>query len=370
MKLRLIQPLYPGQCASSTCSTRWKAHQGQIGYNPEGRKGFKCYCYKCAIKLLGIEPEDSEPEIPTGRQRQDVPEYETPTTDRDEFGNTTDEDAHASETNLPEGRADNELYRELFPDSATPESETEPLEADAAGRQHEMFEDLLKIASAKDHHGYRLNGWIAGPAGSGKTSAAKAVADVLELPFAFIGAITQTYGVFGYRDAKGDYARTPFREIWENGGVFLFDDFDASDPAVAVELNALLANGHCAFPDGIVPRHPDCFIILSANTWGHGATSEYVGRAKQDAAFLDRFVRLPWDYDKRLEASLAPDHKDWVRRVQHLRTRVRAKGLKVLVTPRATVFGAALLRVGFSQERVEQLTVAAAMTPEQWASVQ
>ena len=67
--------------------------------------------------------------------------------------------------------------------------------------------------------------------------------------------------------------------------MFLFDDFDASDPVAAVEANEPLANGTCAVLDGMIPRHPDTITILTANTWGHGATNDYVGRMKQDGAF-------------------------------------------------------------------------------------
>ena len=38
-----------------------------------------------------------------------------------------------------------------------------------AGLQHNLFPKLVKMLSAKDHKGHRLNVWISGPAGTGKS---------------------------------------------------------------------------------------------------------------------------------------------------------------------------------------------------------
>jgi cobaltochelatase CobS len=239
-----------------------------------------------------------------------------------------------------------------------------------AGVQHKQFPILLKMMNATDHKAHRLNIWIAGPAGTGKTSAAEKAAEVLGLDFASTGALTESYKIFGFiAPGTGVYVPTPFRKIWEFGGVFLFDDCDGSDPTVLVELNNALANGGCTFPDGYVKRHKDCVLILTANTWGHGATNEYVGRMKQDAAFLDRFpARIFWDIDEDLELATAPDTK-WTKRVQQVRANVKAKGVKVLVTPRASYGGAALLAAGLSWEETEASALKGAMTLDQWNSV-
>ncbi len=239
-----------------------------------------------------------------------------------------------------------------------------------AGIQHKLFPRLVKMLSARDHKNHRLNIWIAGPAGTGKTSAAEHAAHGLNLDFASTGALTDSYKVFGFiSPGTGLYVPTPFRRIWENGGVFLFDDCDGSDPAVLVELNNALANGGCTFPDGYVKRHPDCCIVLTANTWGLGATNDYVGRMKQDAAFLDRFAKLFWPIDEDLELATAPIEA-WTRRVQEIRANVKTKGLKVLVTPRASYYGAALLQAGLTQEEAEESCLKAAMSDDQWRSVQ
>jgi hypothetical protein len=236
------------------------------------------------------------------------------------------------------------------------------------GIQHVKFADLLQACSATLSDGHHLNVWTVGPAGSGKTTAAANVAKALGLPFYFIGSIDTQYALSGFMDANGKVVYTPFRKAYENGGVFLFDEVDGSSPNAVLAFNAALANGHCAFPDGVVERHKDFVCIAAANTWGLGATNDYVGRMKQDAAFLDRFVQCDWSIDEALETATCPN-PTWVKRVQSVRKRIKDLGVKVIVSPRASYFGAALLAAGMSQTQVEKMTLRKAMTDEQWQSV-
>lgn len=236
------------------------------------------------------------------------------------------------------------------------------------GEQHCQLPDLLTTLHARDHKGYALNVWVAGPAGSGKTTAAEVAAAALNLDFAFDGVMDQAYSLLGYKDAKGEYQGTHFRRIYEKGGVYLKDECDADAPGVGLAINAAISNGQCSFPDAIVKRHPKFHFIASANTWGHGANGEYVGRAKQDGAFLDRFVHLAWDYDEKLEKSLAGNDA-WVGRVHKTRAKVRELGIKVLVTPRASILGAALLRAGLTEAKVVAMTLRRGMSDDQWNRV-
>lgn len=243
------------------------------------------------------------------------------------------------------------------------------LEVRDVGMQHEMFETLLHACNARTPDGHRLNVWLKGPAGSGKTTAARNVAKALGLMFTFNGAISTEYALTGFIDASGRYNRTPFRDAWEHGGVYLFDEVDSSNPNAVLAFNAALANGVFAFPDGIVPRHPDCVIIAGANTAGNGASSEYNGRFKQDAAFLDRFVYLEWGVDEKLESAISPNAA-WTERVQSIRAKVTERGVKGhLVTPRATVYGAALLAAGLSQKQVEAMVLRKGLSDEVWNNV-
>ena len=70
-----------------------------------------------------------------------------------------------------------------------------------------------------------------------------------------------------------------------------------------------LANGYMAFPHETIDRHPDFRIIAAANTWGKGADLQYVGRNALDAATLDRFDNIFFDYDRKLEECLYPSEE-------------------------------------------------------------
>jgi hypothetical protein len=233
------------------------------------------------------------------------------------------------------------------------------------GHKHPRFAALLKAATSRMANGYAPNVWIAGPAGSGKTHGGHMLANALGASFHLNGAISMPHELLGFIDAGGTYHGTPFRDAYENGGVYMFDEVDGSDNAALLALNAALANGHCAFPDKSVTRHKDNIILASANTWGLGATADYVGRTKIDAAFMSRFpVRLAWDYDAALEVAIS-GNESFARRVIAARERARAAGLKVLIDPRASQAGAALIANGMSETEAADFTYLANLTTEQ-----
>jgi cobaltochelatase CobS len=227
------------------------------------------------------------------------------------------------------------------------------------GRTHKEFETLVRIVNTRVQ-GRRLHAWLVGPSGSGKSYLAAQVAEAVELPFYSTGAIQSKYDLIGFVSPTGNEQtlRTPFRDAFEKGGVFSWDDCDASDPRAFVAFNEALSNGRFAFPDKCITQHADFVAVASANTWGNGATSDYVGRNKIDAATLSRFVRIEVDYDEAMERDLVgPKHADWSKYVQSVRRLWPMVGVKVLVTPRATLQGAALLDAGVPRARVEAMTV-------------
>lgn len=71
------------------------------------------------------------------------------------------------------------------------------MEVKEMGVQHCLFPSLLKVLSAKDASGHSLNVWLTGPAGSGKTTAARNCAEALNLEFRFCGALDNQYGLIG-----------------------------------------------------------------------------------------------------------------------------------------------------------------------------
>jgi hypothetical protein len=252
-----------------------------------------------------------------------------------------------------------------------------PLTAESIniGLQHEKFPTLLRAAQAKDPKGFRLNIWLTGPTGSGKTTAAQAVAKALSFDFGSDGSLDADYKVLGFRDANGHIVSTQFLKIYENGGIYLADEIDNWLPSALLSLNAALANGFISTPGGMITRHKDCVVIACANTWGHGATNEYVGRTKQDAATLDRFQpKIHWPIDEGLEGAIAeatagPIGAAWHKVIVTARANVARQGLKIIISPRATLSGIALLQAGFSVDDVIDMTFAAGIAPEQFKTI-
>lgn len=218
--------------------------------------------------------------------------------------------------------------------------------------QHKQFGTLLRIISC------RLNAILIGAAGSGKTTAAEKVAETLSIPYysMSVGSQTTKHEFFGYRDANGNYHRTLFREAFENGGIFLIDEMDAGNANVLVSINQALANEVCAFPDNMVHKHPDFVVIASANTWGSGASREYVGRNQLDAATKDRFIPILWEYDQDLEDAITPN-KEWLAEVRRVRRAVDKFKIRQIISPRASIYGSKLLAAGMEWDEVRKMVL-------------
>lgn len=272
----------------------------------------------------------------------------------------------------------------------------------ALGQQHKQFPRLLRYAQIKDHRGFSPNIWLTGPTGSGKTTAGEQVARALEpmfksyhrtqagdlfvtdkagktidlgltfsSPFGADSSLDADYKVIGFKDATGTFHWTTFLRIFCFGGVYVADEIDNWMPSALLALNAALANGWISTPMGMLSRHPDSIIIACANTWGLGATNDYVGRSRLDAATLDRFQpKLEWAVDEELEAAIAAKMggtmgQQWHALIVLARTAARRQGLKIIISPRATFNGIAMLLAGEPVAEVLETTVYAGLTPEQ-----
>ena len=215
------------------------------------------------------------------------------------------------------------------------------------GKQHFQFEKLSKYVQTKN------NIFLVGSAGSGKTTAARNIAKALNIKFYFTGAINSEYKLTGFIDAQGRIVNTEFRKAYEHGGLFLFDEIDASFPQAILAFNAALANDFMDFPDKKVPKHKNFYCIAAANTFGTGADRQYVGRNQLDAATLDRFITFNWEIDETLEHELANNH-EWVNYVQKARKAASKIGERHIISPRASMQGADLLRIGIDRNEVEK----------------
>ena len=176
----------------------------------------------------------------------------------------------------------------------------------------------------------------------------------------------------GYRDATGEYRSTAYRETYEDGGVFLFDEIDNAHPSVLTILNNSIANNQGEFPDKRISRHNDTRFIAAANTIGRGATAEYVGRTPIDAATIDRFAFVPMDIDPELEEALVlgsqvrnsyvdissggvPNAREWLAVVRAHREAVSELGIRAIIGQRAALYGKRLAEQGVGKDWLSEM---------------
>lgn len=165
----------------------------------------------------------------------------------------------------------------------------------------------------------RIPIFLVGPSGSGKSFMARDLADSLDMDY---GEIPLTAGatpswLVGAETISG-YKSRPFVEIYENGGVFCFEEMDAADPNMLLLVNNALANESFTNPvTGIeISKHKNFIPVATANTWGLGATRTYGGRERLDAATLDRWRvgRVEVDYDEGVEKAIVAQWQDEARK--------------------------------------------------------
>jgi len=223
---------------------------------------------------------------------------------------------------------------------------------------HEKLPTLIQVLLAGEQ------AYLAGPAGSGKTTAAKQARKVLAAAFGrgddyqclAIGAVADSFALLGYKDATGEYRRTLFREAYEKGHLFLWDEVDGSAADAQLVVNSL-DNGFVSFPDGVIHAHPHFRIICGGNTKGAGATLSYSGRHALDGAFLDRFSMIEWGLDPRIETRLSRGLSSWLEAVRAIRAYAEKREiLDVLATARAVRRGPAFLEQGMPRMAVLETT--------------
>ena len=228
---------------------------------------------------------------------------------------------------------------------------------------HSAFETVLQVLQSAKR--INKNIMLVGQAGAGKNVLCQDVAEALELDYypMSVGIQTTKSDLLGFINARGEYVTTPVRQAFENGGVLLLDEFDATHAGVVTILNSLLANDRCSFPDKIVEKNENFICIVACNTYGRGGSIDYIGRNKLDSATLDRFVVIDVNYDDKLEGLLTRN-EDWLNIVRKMRDNAKKQGLKVIISPRASMQGADLLDAGFSFEDVLNMVIYKGLTDE------
>lgn len=230
---------------------------------------------------------------------------------------------------------------------------------------HKDLALLVKLVSIHGATGHRLNVYMHGPAGSGKSSAARQASKVLNLEYGYISLNPQTPDsrLLGYMHAGGEYVPSEFFRRYTQGGVFCIDEIDNASAALVTTLNGLLENGHGAFPHGVFERHADFVCICTANTIGRGGDINYPERRALDGAFLERFVFLEWLYDNDLTKAivtgiLGNNSAEFMSFVDREKESLQARFPTLIISPRAYIQGAVLEFSNVTRNQIMPMVIA------------
>ena len=285
----------------------------------------------------GNEESESEEQNGNGDGDSEEDESESEGDDKsqsgDDEGDNEDDNNDDDDQSQEDGKSEGEEGEDEKEEEQQEEDEEE--EEDDSEQFHDSFKTIMKWIQAG------VNVALVGPAGSGKSYIARQVARHLDRGFRVNGAMMSKYDLIGYKDANGTYHDTPAYDAFVNGHIHCFDEADASAPDAMVAFNGMTDDQpFFTFPNGQQEKHPDYIAVCCMNTWGNGATSEYVGRYKQDAASMTRFVKVLVDYDRKIEAKIAgKKNLDIAQRVWDLRDACESLGIRHVVSTRMIIQG-------------------------------
>jgi cobaltochelatase CobS len=155
---------------------------------------------------------------------------------------------------------------------------------------------------------------LQGHTGTGKTELALYLADRLNLPI----YIVKIHARMNPQDIEGSYVLDsennqtitrkeygPAAKAYRNGGILLMDEFDKASGELTSAMHLLVEGKPWPlemFKETIM-KHPQCFIIGTANTYGNGHDERYITSNQMDQAFLSRFMWLETQYPNVIQES-------------------------------------------------------------------
>ena len=204
---------------------------------------------------------------------------------------------------------------------------------------------------------------VRGPAGNGKSTGVRNTLNQMGYNIYHLDCTDSTTaeqlvgGLYPEGDGKGGinmiFRDGIFTKAFKDPKAAIqLDEFDALDPRVVMTLQSALhrASGDhkrkVHSPDidgGFVEAVGDCPIVVTMNTWGNGATREYVGRNAMDAASMDRFDSvLDTGYNKEVEKLVSSGFNEntakWVvKKANEVRKKAEDKNLKIVFSTRRCI---------------------------------
>ena len=283
---------------------------------------------------------DSEGEGDSEEEGEEEGEGDSESEDESESESESEEDDN--EENDEENNEENDEENDDNENESEDDNEDDDEEI-----EHDMLGVVLKYIKAG------LNVALVGPAGSGKSYIARQVARKLNLDFYVNGAMLSKYDLIGYCDASGKYHSTPAYDALTSGGVHCFDELDASAPDAVVSFNGMTDDQpFFTFPNGQQEKHKDYVAIACMNTYGKGATADYVGRYKQDEAAMSRFVKVYIDCAPAVEKKCGK--ADIVARVQAVRNACATLCIRHIVSTRMILQADAARKVKVTKAEIDR----------------
>jgi hypothetical protein len=154
-----------------------------------------------------------------------------------------------------------------------------------------------KFAHATSEYVARLVGanvpvWLHGPAGTGKSSAAKYAADVAGLAYYEVNLSGAMTSAITGKDRLREFVESEAMQAFEHGGLLCLEEFSGAHPSVGTALNTMLATAVGSTYSNSAAgrkyvRHPDFRVVVTDNSLGYGSAE--FKRSALDAATIDRF---------------------------------------------------------------------------------